>query len=122
MSPRRWLSLPNLYLFSIKCVFFFIDLFDSGLVDALDVKEFVDMLAKKKAKQSFIEWDEYQLMVASKKLSQESLTVMTKFFDDSGILIWFDKPSVRSLVILDPQSLATIFRTIVSFAVSWTNG
>src|SRR5690242_13280708 len=48
---------------------------------------------------------------------------MLSFLDDTGVISWFDSiESLRELVVLDPQFLANLFATLVSFSRSWKNG
>jgi len=65
----------------------------------------------------------FQRAFCPEGLNEASITTMLSFLDDAGVVIWFNRIiSVRDLVILDPQLLADLFSSLVSFKVNWKNG
>jgi len=42
---------------------------------------------------------------------------MTTLFHATGVLVWYDSPKLKHYVIIDPQWLANIMATLVSFKV-----
>eukprot|EP01125_Pyxidicula_operculata_P014786 TRINITY_DN496_c3_g1_i1.p1 TRINITY_DN496_c3_g1~~TRINITY_DN496_c3_g1_i1.p1 ORF type:complete len:2368 (-),score=568.15 TRINITY_DN496_c3_g1_i1:56-7159(-) len=81
------------------------------------------MLNQERSKKKMLTWDEYkELAVKVHVTNSKNLQVMTEFLHDAGSLIWFDKPVLRDVVILDDKWLADVMSSIVSFKSSWKDG
>jgi hypothetical protein len=61
-------------------------------------------------------WVEFcSLLVPLNFTSEGSIITLADFLHDVGIIIWFNQAGLKDLVILDPQWLAQIMASVVSF-------
>jgi len=70
---------------------------------------------------SYMEWREFK-GVFGPDLEEEAMSLMATFLNHVGTITWFSQPELKSLVVLDPQWLANLMATLVSFTVNWKNG
>lgn len=70
-----------------------------------------------------LKWAEYSSLANKCNISDQNVLISaTDFLHDVGSLIWFNQPTLKDLVILDPQWLSNVMASIVSFKANWRNG
>jgi serine/threonine protein kinase/GTPase SAR1 family protein len=70
-----------------------------------------------------LKWAEYMALANKCNISDQNVLIAaTEFLHDVGSLIWFNQPSLKDIVILDPQWLSNVMASIVSFKANWRNG
>src|SRR4051812_16231555 len=76
-----------------------------------------------KQERPYLDWKDFMLsVVAAAYVNEASVKAMATFLNDCGVIVWFDVPTLRDIVVVDPQWLATLMASLVSFKVTWRFG
>ena len=77
------------------------------------------LLTQERSKHQWVRWSIYLKWALQCDVEKSNLPVTTQFLHDVGSLIYFDNPALRDIVILDPQWLANIFASLITFNHQW---
>ena len=77
------------------------------------------LLMKERQKHQWVRWAQYLRWVNQCNINKENVGTVTRFLHDVGTLIYFDTQGLRDIVILDPQWLANIMASLVTFNHHW---
>lgn len=78
------------------------------------------LLAKEREKHQWVRWSMYLKWANQCGIAQENLSLTTRFLHDVGSLIYFENSAdLRDIVILDPQWLADVFASLITFNHHW---
>ncbi|EFA77775.1 leucine-rich repeat-containing protein [Heterostelium album PN500] len=71
-------------------------------------------------KDRYIEWEDYsnEARLAHMKVPEE-LEAATAFLHNLGIVLHYNTPSLKNLVVLDPQWLADVMSSLITFSHNW---
>eukprot|EP01133_Synstelium_polycarpum_P015754 gene15754-18720_t len=70
-------------------------------------------------KDRYIEWDDYQKEASLAHMLPEDLADATSFLHNMGLVLHYNTPSLKNLVVLDPQWLADIMSSLITFSHNW---
>ncbi|KAN0024719.1 hypothetical protein ACTFIV_009128 [Dictyostelium citrinum] len=70
-------------------------------------------------KERYIDYDDYMNECKLSHLLPEEIKGATDFLHNLGIILHFDTPTLKNLVVLDPQWLADVMSSLITFSHNW---
>ncbi|EGC33244.1 hypothetical protein DICPUDRAFT_49056 [Dictyostelium purpureum] len=70
-------------------------------------------------KERYIDYEDYENECNLSHLQPEDVKGATEFLHNLGIILHFDTPTLRNLVVLDPQWLADVMSSLITFSHNW---
>lgn len=78
------------------------------------------LIQKERSKHQWVRWAIYLKWAAQCNINKNDLSLTTRFLHDVGSLIYFENNvGLRDIVILDPQWLADVFASLITFNHQW---
>lgn len=71
---------------------------------------------------NYLWWEEYLVQIQGILDNINDIKTMTQYMHDIGELVWVNDHGSNQLIVLNPQWMADMMATIVSFKANWTGG